>query len=390
MSGVHEVSRLFVDRFGAGAQPQVVSVPGRVNLIGEHIDYHNLPVLPIAIQRRIQIAFRVRADRTIRAVSAGHFGEREFAWTAPLERDSGGDWVNYIKAAAQAVQGRWKVEHGIDAAIVSDLPPAAGLSSSSALLTGFTLALLQANGVSATFEELMDVLPEGEHFVGTRGGGMDHAAVLGARSGCALLIHFAPFSATPVPIPSDWAFLIAHSLDTAEKSGSARLEYNERRTSGYSALQRLGFASYASVIEGRTLEQIEALAAAQLSGTEQSSFLHVAGEAFRVHAAVDALKNADSATFGKLLYASHDSMRDQLRISTAALDRLVEKAREAGALGARLTGAGFGGCAVVFCKTANLAHVRTQLIARFYAGKSGFDPVKHLITAEASAGALFA
>jgi galactokinase len=127
-----------------------------------------------------------------------------------------------------------------------------------------------------------------------------------------------------------------------------------------------------------------------LSGTEQSSFLHVAGEAFRVLAAVDALKNADSATFGKLLYASHDSMRDQLRISTAALDRLVETARDAGALGARLTGAGFGGCAVVFCKTANLTHVRTQLIARYYAGKSDFDPVKHLITAEASAGALFA
>ena len=94
-----------------------------------------------------------------------------------------GDWENYIKAAAQAVEGKWKMLYGIDAAVTGDLPPAAGLSSSSALLVAFTLALLRANGVEASFEELMEVLPEGEYFVGTRGGGMDHAAVLGCRAG---------------------------------------------------------------------------------------------------------------------------------------------------------------------------------------------------------------
>ncbi len=141
-----------------------------------------------------------------------------------------GDWGNYLVAAIRMVEARWPVSRGIDAAITSDLPSAAGLSSSSALLTGFALALLHANAIYPTVEELMEVLPEGEQFVGTRGGGMDHAAVLASQAGCALLVRFAQLSLTPIRIPPEWAFLVAHSLTTAEKSGSAKLEYNARRT----------------------------------------------------------------------------------------------------------------------------------------------------------------
>src|SRR5215472_13820131 len=169
--------------------PLPLSVPGRVNLIGEHIDYHNLPVFPMAIRRRISIAVRPRTDRLIRITSSGGYDDREFEWVAPLAPSAAGDWSNYVKAAAQAVGDHWGVRNGIDATVVSDLPPAAGLSSSSALLTGFTLALLRANGIATTFEELMQVLPEAEYFVGTRGGGMDHAAVLASKAGCASLVR---------------------------------------------------------------------------------------------------------------------------------------------------------------------------------------------------------
>ncbi|HVX65859.1 MAG TPA: galactokinase family protein, partial [Bryobacteraceae bacterium] len=141
---------LLTHHFGAEPAARTIAVPGRVNLIGEHVDYHNLPVLPMALERRVRIAYRGRPDCRIRAASAG-FGEREFEWARVLEPSDSGDWINYLKAAAQAVAARWKVSHGIDAAIVSDLPPAAGLSSSTALLTGFTLALLEANGVRASF-----------------------------------------------------------------------------------------------------------------------------------------------------------------------------------------------------------------------------------------------
>jgi len=387
MSDTEDAAVLLTERFGAGPPPSVLSVPGRVNLIGEHVDYHGLPVLPMAIQRRIRISFRPRDDRRIRAISL-RYGEREFEWLTKLQPSAAGDWENYIKAAAEAVGARWSLGRGIDAAVVSDLPPAAGLSSSSALLTGFTLALLKANGVHATFEELMDVLPEGEYFVGTRGGGMDHAAVLGSRSGCALLVNFLPLSACPVPIPKDWAFLVAHSLTTAEKSGEVRAEYNSRRTAGSRALERLGFPSYGVAISGSTFDHLRALAGERLEGDEQRAFLHVAGEAFRTMDGVAALRSGDASAFGRVLNESHDSLRDLLRVSSPSLDALVHAARQAGATGARLTGAGFGGCAVVFCHSSKRQQVADELVKRYYSGRSGFDPRSHLIAAEPSAGAL--
>jgi galactokinase len=364
---------------------QLVSVPGRVNLIGEHIDYHNLPVLPMAIQRQVRVAFRPREDRRIRASSPG-FPDCDFEWTDRLEPGDSGGWSNYVKAAAQAVTERWGAGRGIDAEVTSDLPPAAGLSSSSALLTAFTLALLEANGIRAGFEELMDVLPEGEHFVGTRGGGMDHAAVLASRAGCALLVNFAPVSVEHVPIPRGWAFLVAHSLTTAEKSHHMRAEYNARRTAGTRGLARLGLPSYAEAVE--RFDEVSTLARGRLDEEACRCFLHVAGEAVRVRKAVAALRAGDAESFGKLLYASHESLRDLLRISNPSLDELVEAARESGARGARLTGAGFGGCAVVFCDAAERDRIGAELVRRYYSRRAGFDPEKHLIAAEPSSGAL--
>jgi galactokinase len=390
MSEFEDPAYLFEQRFGAGAAPALVLVPGRVNLIGEHVDYHNLPVLPMAIQRSIRVAYRVRNDRQIRAASTV-YGDREFEWTAHLETSASGDWVNYVKAAAQAVEGKWRLACGIDAAVVSDLPPAAGLSSSSAVLVAFTLALLRANGVEASFEELMEVLPEGEYFVGTRGGGMDHAAVLAGRPGCALLIHFSPVSVTPEPIPKDWAFLVAHSLSTAEKSGALKAEYNSRRTAGSQGLARLGFRSFAEAVEQHDVADLELLASSGLDDeVERRCFLHVVTEAARVGEAVAALQRADAEEFGRILNAGHASLRDQLRVSCPALDSLTEAALASGALGARLTGAGFGGCAVVFCRAAERERVTAGLVQRYYSKQAGFDPAVHLMTATPSAGALFA
>ncbi len=380
---------LLADTFGPGPEAGLISAPGRVNLIGEHIDYHGLPVLPIAILRSIRVAFRVRADRRIRAVSASGYGVREFVWTADLAPTAAGDWENYPRAAARAVGQKWGIGQGIDAAIVSDLPPAAGLSSSSALIVAVTLCLLRANGHQPTFEELMEILPDGEQFVGTRGGGMDHAASLASRAGCASLIEFEPLAVRHVPVPPGWAFLVAHSLTVAEKSGAVRQQYNARRTAGTTALQRLGFASYRAAIAGRTFAELEDLAAHRLpSADERAAFLHVASEALRVHAAVRAMEQSDAAAFGSLLVESHASLRDRLQVSCPALDRLVDAAMDSGAQGARLTGAGFGGCAVVFCQERDLPAVRRGLIQRYYAELPEFDERTHLIHAQPGPGAL--
>jgi len=355
-----------------------VAAPGPVTLIGEHIDYHGLPVLPIALRRSIRVSYHLRPDHVIRAVSSERYGAREFTWTADLLPTAAGDWENYLRAAAQTVCRQWGLLRGIDATIVSDLPPAAGLSSSSALIVAFTLALLGANGIKASFEELMDVLPEGEQFVGTRGGGMDHAASLASRAGCASLIGFVPLSIRPIPIPPDWAFLVAHSLHTAEKSGAVRAEFNARRTAGTEALKDLELASYAEV--GQALPPADP--------AKRDAFLHVTSEALRVRLAVDAMERNDAGTFGQLLLDSHASLRDRLKVSCPPLDRLVAAAVHSGALGARLTGGGFGGCAVVLCRRQDRPQVRAGLLARFYAGCAEFDPDQHLIDAEPGPGAL--
>lgn len=217
----------------------------------------------------------------------------------------------------------------------------------------------------------MEVLPEGEYFVGTRGGGMDHAAVLSARVGYATLVRFAPVSVEMIPVPPGWSFLVAHSMTHAEKSGAVRAEYNLRRTAGTRALAKLGYASYAEVPAGCGTEGLDE--------EERRCFLHVTGEGRRVVAAAEAMQRADAAEFGRLLYESHASARDLLRISTPTLDELVEAARGAGAPGARLTGAGFGGCAVVFCRSNELEDVEAGLLGSFYAERERFDPFLHFI-----------
>lgn len=359
---------------------RVISVPGRVNLIGEHIDYHSLDVLPMALERRVRIRFTPRPDAVIHARSHNGYGARTFTWTPGLAPAPAGDWENYLRAAAVTVAGHWTIGRGVDAEVDSDLPSAAGLSSSSALYAGFVLALLDANGIRTSFEELMGLLPAGEQFVGTRGGGMDHAAVLGARRGCALRVGFTPIAVEPIPVPADWAFLVAHSLTTAHKSGGAREEYNARRTAGHTALTRLGLASYhdAPAPSASLLEDAR----------ERDSFVHVTTERDRVRQAIAHLRTGDAAAFGKLLDASHASLRDSLRISNPSLDRLAQAARDAGALGARLTGAGFGGCIVALCHRAERPAIRRRLEESFYAGHTEFDPQIHLIDAEPGDGAL--
>ena len=389
-----------IRNFGAGGEVQTVAAPGRVNLIGEHIDYHGLPVLPMALRRSIRVAWRARTDRRIRAASSERYGVREFVWTANLLPAAAGDWGNYLRAAAQAVSRKWGAGVGVDAAIVSDLPAAAGLSSSSALIVAFTLALLGANRIHAGFEDLMDVLPEGEQFVGTRGGGMDHAASLASLAGCASLIGFAPLYVRPIPIPEGWSFLVAHSLHSAEKSGVLSDQYNARRTAGAAALSDFNFASYseaisAEAIQGRTSNQPFAPQAVSAADRmKHDCFLHVTSEALRVQQAVAAIERDDPGAFGRLLLESHASLRDRLKVSCPALDQLVTAAIGSGALGARLTGAGFGGCAVILCRRSDRPAVRAGLISRFYSGRAcvgehQFDEQQHLIDAEPGRGALY-
>src|SRR3989442_2186315 len=338
----------------------VVRAPGRVNLIGEHIDYCGLPVLPMAIGRSVRIAFHPRADRETRLVNRDpRFTPSVFTVNDSIPPAPAGDWSNYARAAAQTLAQRFPDLRGIDALVESDLPIAAGLSSSSAIVVATALAILHANGVPVPSLELMELLARAERYVGTAGGGMDQAIILGAQTGCASRIDFHPLRLTPTAVPAGWQFIVAWSMVHAEKSGAARQGYNERtrqcdeaRRLVATLLERPENTTYPALLAAASVEELLDLAGATLSGVLARRFRHVVTEGTRVRQAEAAMAAGELPAFGALLDASHRSLRDDYEVSCAELDQLVELAREAGAAGARLTGAGFGGSIVALCPVA--------------------------------------
>jgi len=380
------------------ASSHVVRAPGRVNLIGEHIDYCGLPVLPMAIGRSVRMSFRPRANRETRLTNRDpRFAPSVFTVNDRIPAAPAGDWSNYARAAAQALAQRFPDLLGIDALVDGDLPIAAGLSSSSAVVVATALALLHANELSVPPLELMELLARGERYVGTAGGGMDQAIILGAQTGCASRIDFHPLQLTATAVPADWQFIVAWSLVPAEKSGAARQAYNERTRACDEARRlvttRLGRpedTSYPALLAAASVEELLDVAGATLSAVLARRFRHVVTEGTRVRQAEAALATGDLAAFGRLLDGSHQSLRDDYEVSCPELDQLVELARDAGAVGARLTGAGFGGSIVALCPAPRARHVMAALVERFYAPRGaagGGDVANHVFTAEPSAGA---
>ena len=217
------VRQRFTTIAGEPAGAFVVRAPGRANLIGEHIDYNDLSVLPMAIDRCIVLMARPRPDRTVRIHNVDpRFDSLTFELSDAITPASQGDWGNYVRAAAQAVCQDHPGVRGMDAVVGSDLPAAAGLSSSSALVVASALALLHAGDLPIDREALMGRLAEAERYVGLRGGGMDQAICLGGRAGTAARIQFDPLALKTVDIPPEWRFVVASSLVPARKSAEAR------------------------------------------------------------------------------------------------------------------------------------------------------------------------
>ena len=396
----------------------IVRAPGRVNLLGEHTDYNGLPVLPMAIDRSVMIALAARADRLVQVSNtAAQFPGRRYDLGASIPPGAEGDWGNYSKAAAQGLvrYGRPELRTGLrgaDLLVYGDIPTGAGLSSSSALVVANAMALLAASEVDIPREELAELLPAAERYVGTLSGGMDHAVSLLARAGHALRIDFGPLRVRPVPLPAGYRVVVCHSLVQAEKSGAAKRLYNLRviecrlacrafeRAFGANlprGLQTLGdllatfpgrapvefLAHLIELVPERPLHLME-IAARIGTSPEQlraecevtpelgDHFLlvrrvrHVLSEAERVDRAEEALRGGDALAFGRLMDASHASCRDDYEISCADLEELIAIAKDAGAVGARLTGAGFGGCTVYLVADRDSGSFLTRVDRSFY------------------------
>jgi galactokinase len=368
-----DLSRRFEERY-ATRPTHIVVAPGRVNLVGEHIDYNLLPVLPMAIDRAVVVALRARDDGRVRAANVdGRHAACEFDLGVDIAPAAQGSWANYLRAAGLIAARRLGPPfRGADLLVAGDVPEAAGLSSSSALLVGTCLALLAARGVELPREDLMELCAQGERHVGVQSGGMDQAICLGGRQDHAVRVGFAPLSLHPAPLPSDWRFVVAHSGVLAHKAGRAREAYNERVRECAEALAHLRAACGAPpTAEWRTLvgahgaDRIVAMAERGLPATLARRARHVVREAGRVEEAVLAMACGDLARFGALMDASHASLRDDYEVSCAELDELVQLARDHGAAGARLVGAGFGGCIVALCAASRSMDLARELRARW-------------------------
>lgn len=348
-----------------------VRAPGRVNLVGEHIDYCGLPVLPMAIQLGITAEVTPGAG-TILSVSNhdSRFPPVEFAISQDIAPDARGHWGNYVRAAAQAMARRVGALEGAAVVITSNLPVASGLSSSSALVVAIAVALLRRNGITLAPVELAALLAEGERYVGTAGGGMDQAIIVAAEAGMTARIDFNPLRLRHVAIPATWCFVVAPSLERAEKSGAVQAAYNERTRATRAAhdhlVSRLRHEAdfSALLVTHGPAELLDA--AAGLDSTIYRRLRHVVTEAVRVDQAVEAMESADLQGFGALMDASHQSLTTDYEVSTPALDELVGLARAAGAAGARLTGAGFGGSIVALTEASNAGRLLEAFGSAFY------------------------
>jgi len=399
------------------AAHSVVRAPGRVNLLGEHTDYNGLPVLPMAIDRSVLIAVAPRADRLVRLLNTdARYKPRQYALADSIPPSPSGDWSNYAKAAAQGLRRAYpmQIQHGADLVVDGNIPAGAGLSSSSALVVASALALLGVNDVDVPYDVLAELLPKAERYVGTLSGGMDQAASLLARAGNALRIDFFPLRVRTVPLPAGYRVVVCHSLVHAEKSGAARHAYNQRviecrlvtrvleRLLGTSLPRGLStLGDLVALFPNRSLldflpcltaqvpdRPLDIREIAALIGTcpdrlrdacggvaEEFVLLrrarHVFSEAERVNAAEEALRAGDTAAFGRLMDASHTSCRNDYDVSCPELEELIRIAKEAGAVGARLTGAGFGGCTVNLVAHADVPAFLTRVDRYFYRARLG-------------------
>ncbi len=363
-----QVVQAFEERFGA-APACVVRAPGRVNLIGEHTDYNDGFVLPLAIDRAAWIALRPTAGRAV-SVHSLDFGEVDtfdLDGVTPLP----GSWANYVRGVAWALQQRGYALAGWEGVLAGDVPLGAGLSSSAAL----EMAVARAFAAVGDWPwdppamALSGQVAENQ-WVGVNTGIMDQMISAAGVAGHALLIDCRSLETTPIPLPAGHAIVV---LDTATRRGLVGSAYNERRAQCEAAARHFRVRALRDV----SASQLEA-AQSDLDPVIYRRARHVVTENERVLRACDAMRTGDAAAaavaLGRLLDASHASLRDDFQVSSRELDVFVEIAAAHGAcVGARMTGAGFGGCAVALVGDEGSAAFARSVAAEYMA-RTGLSP----------------
>lgn len=353
------------------------TAPGRVNLIGEHLDYNGGPVLPIAIDRSTTVKARMRDDDRVRVWSTIGPGPVEFTTsTAPTEVDG---WAGYVAGVVWALAEAGHRLPGADLVIDSDVPIGAGLSSSAALECATAIAIRDLAGLPIEPVDLALIAQRAENgYVGVPSGSMDQLASVCGQEGHALLIDTAPVHPTVEPVQAHWVDdgLALVVIDTQATHELADGEYAKRRTECEQAAEALGIDRLAGAGPDAVLRLEDE--------TLKARVRHVITETARTRAAVRALRGRDWAQLGTLLTASHVSLRDDYEVSCEELDVAVDAALAAQAYGARMTGGGFGGSAIALVPSTGVAAV-VERVERAFAAREFKAPRAFVVAPQAGA-----
>ncbi len=339
----------------------VASAPGRVNLIGEHTDYNRGLCLPLALPQRTTVTLTPRDDLLLNLSSA----QEDDTWEGRVEDQPTG-WAAYVAGVVSMLRADGHAVPGFDARFDSEVPVGAGLSSSAALECATAVAvagLLDLDLDAAMRRALADACIRAENdYVGAPTGGMDQTVAMLGRPGYGLLLDFGDGSVTPVSLPFDEAGLALLVIDTRVSHSLTEGSYGDRRSECAKAAEDLGVGS----LRDTDLASVERMDDPVLRRRAR----HVVTENQRVRDAVAALDAGHWATLSATLDASHVSMRDDFEISCRELDLAVESARAAGALGARMTGGGFGGSAIALAPADALDRIRAAVTEAFAAAQA--------------------
>jgi galactokinase len=374
----------FAQQFGRSDPDgvEIVRAPGRVNLIGEHTDYNQGLVLPVAIDLEIRIARRPRDDRRVRIALAatGELAELDLDRIGPPT----GGWIDYVAGTALEMATVGLPTHGFDGVLASTIPQGAGLSSSAALELAAAWALSGPGGPTTDPLTLAQIAQRAENtYVGVLCGLMDQFASANGVAGAAVLLDCRSLDHRAVPLPPDLVLVVAH---TGMPRTLGTSEYNARRADCERAV-----AALAALEQGvRSLRDVDlamlARHADRLDPVARRRVEHIVDENERVAATEAALRSGDLESVGRLFAASHASLRDLYEVSSPELDAMVEIAVGVpGVVASRMTGAGFGGCTVSVVRPEAIEELRARVL-RDYPERTGRTPRVWVVRAAAGAG----
>jgi galactokinase len=375
MSLHSQIVQAFHSRFGA-APAFVVRAPGRVNLIGEHTDYNDGFVLPMAIDRAVWIALRPRPDGKLHVHSLD-LGRTETFDLGALQHTNAG-WAEYVKGVAWALQEAGYTLAGWEGVLTGDVPRGAGLSSSAAVELATARAFQAVSGFPWNPPAMALLGQKAENqWVGMNCGIMDQMISAAGEADHALLIDCRSLATTSVPLPPGTVVVI---LDTATRRGLVDSAYNERRAQCEAAARYFNVPALRDVSMERFLAEAHGL-----DDVTMRRARHVISENARTLAAAEAMQAGDAATLGRLMDASHVSMRDDFEISGPALNIMVACAQEeSSCYGARMTGGGFAGCAVALVD-AEQAQAFAHSVAARYQARAHLEPAVYVCNASEGA-----